>query len=71
LFTGILLNAENFFLNKEKFCFEVDLVGEAVVLVNDLPLNMSSKRVLQLHRNGQTKTGSLTVEVENRSIYFI
>lgn len=40
-----------------------DLIGEAVLPVNDLCSSMSSKRVIQLHRFGQTKTGSITAEV--------
>jgi hypothetical protein len=47
------------------------LIGEAIVLVNDLPLNMSTKRIIQLHKNGQTKTGSLTVEVRYLTDSFI
>lgn len=40
-----------------------DLVGEAVLPVSDLCSAMSSKRVVQLHRYGHTKTGSITAEV--------
>ena len=40
-----------------------DLVGEAVLPVSDLCSSVTSKRVIQLHRFGQTKTGSITAEV--------
>lgn len=43
-----------------------DLVGEAVIPVQDLCSSLNAKRVIQLHRFGQTKTGSITAEV-----YFI
>ncbi|CAF0889169.1 unnamed protein product [Brachionus calyciflorus] len=39
-----------------------DLIGEAVLPVNDLCSGTSGKRVIQLHRFGSQKTGSLTVE---------
>lgn len=41
-----------------------DLIGEAVIPVNDLLSNVSNKRVIQLHKFGQTKTGSITAEVK-------
>ena len=40
-----------------------DLIGEAVLLVNDVCSSQSNKRVIQLHRYGQTKSGSITAEV--------
>jgi hypothetical protein len=40
-----------------------DLVGEATIPVNDLCSSLSAKRVIQLHKYGQTKTGSITAEV--------
>ncbi len=39
-----------------------DLVGEGVLPVSDMCSGASSKRVIQLHRYGQTKTGSITAE---------
>ena len=43
--------------------FTDDLIGEAVLPVNDLCSNLNSKRVIQLHRYGQTRSGSVTAEV--------
>lgn len=40
-----------------------DLIGEAVVPASDLYSSVNSKRVIQLHKFGQTKTGSITAEV--------
>jgi hypothetical protein len=34
-----------------------------VLPVTDLTSSLNSKRVIQLHKFGQTKTGSITVEV--------
>jgi len=57
--------------NSEELTFSVydrakdygnDLVGEAVLPVADLCSSMNSKRMIQLHRYGHTKTGSITVE---------
>jgi hypothetical protein len=40
-----------------------DLIGEAVLPVSDLCSNVNgNKRVIQLHRNNQTKSGSVTAE---------
>jgi hypothetical protein len=43
-----------------------DLIGEAVLPVSDLCSNLASKRIIQLHKYGTTKTGSLTAEVSNK-----
>ena len=43
--------------------FSDDLMGEAVLPVSDLCSNLASKRIIQLHKYGTTKTGSLTAEV--------
>lgn len=37
-------------------------MGEGVLPVTDMCSGLSSKRVIQLHRYGQTKTGSITAE---------
>jgi hypothetical protein len=39
------------------------LIGEAVLLINDLCSSLSNKRVIQLHQYGKNKTGLLTAEV--------